>query len=121
MSRRHRKQGKQDCGCSRRSFLHGAGLTLAGFGVTSLFPGAWIRYAMAGGPASNKRLLFIFCRGGNDGINAVIPIGDSAYSTTNRPSLYIAPSTPAPNTPINLGNNFAYLHPKLGDMMPVFN
>ena len=109
------------CDCSRRSFLQGSGLTLAGFGITSLFPGAWIRYATGTPATSSKRLIFIFLRGGNDGINAVLPIGDSAYSATNRPTLYIAPSTPAPNTPINLGNNFAYLHPRLGDLMPVFN
>src|SRR5437867_2760999 len=109
------------CDCSRRSFLQGCGLTLAGFGITSLFPGAWIRYATGTPATSSKRLIFIFMRGGNDGINAVIPIGDSAYSATNRPTLYIPPSTPAPNTPISLGNNFAYLHPRLGDLMPVFN
>src|SRR5438094_660255 len=106
---------KKECDCGRRSFLQGCGLTLAAFGLHSLFPGAWIRYAMAGGASSNKRLLFIFCRGGNDGINAVIPIGDSAYSAANRPSLYIPPASA-----IDLGNGFAYLHPKLADLMPVF-
>lgn len=105
---------KQDCGCSRRSFLHGAGLTLAGFGVSSLFPGAWIRYAMAGGPFNNKRLLFIFLRGGNDGINAVIPAGDPDYSTINRPTLYI------PNASSIDLNGFARLHPALADLAPIY-
>src|SRR6267143_1798655 len=81
------------CDCSRRSFLRGAGLTLAGFGLSSLFPGAWIRHALAAGPFSNKRLIFIFLRGGNDGINTVIPDGDPQYSTVNRPTLYIPPAS----------------------------
>src|SRR5437867_2952418 len=105
---------KKDCDCSRRSFLHGAGLTLAGFGISSLFPGAWIRHAMASGPYSGKRLLFIFMRGGNDGINTVIPAGDPDYNTTNRPTLYI----PNANS-IDL-NGFARLHPALADMAPIY-
>ena len=107
--------GKAACDCSRRGFLRGAGLTLAGFGLSSLFPGSLIRYAMAAGPFDNKRLLFIFCRGGNDGLNTVIPAGDPDYSTLNRPTLYI------PNTSsINL-NGFARLHPAMADLMDAYN
>ena len=103
------------CGCSRRSFLHGAGMTLAGFGLHSLLPGAFVRHAMAAGPFSNKRLLFIFMRGGNDGINTVIPAGDPDYNMINRPTLYI------PNaSSLDLGNGFARLHPALAQMLPVF-
>jgi uncharacterized protein (DUF1501 family) len=109
------KRDTTECGCSRRSFLRGAGLTLAGFGVTSLFPGAWIRHAMGAGPFNGRRLLFIFLRGGNDGINAVIPAGDPDYSTLNRPTLYIPPSSS-----IDL-NGFARLHPALSDLMEDFN
>jgi len=104
------------CDCSRRSFLRGAGLTLAGFGIHSLFPGAFIQQALAAGPFSNKRVLFIFLRGGNDGINTVIPGGDPDYNATNRPTLYI------PNaSSIDLGNGFARLHPAMSAMMPLFN
>jgi uncharacterized protein (DUF1501 family) len=105
----------EDCDCARRSFLKGAGLTLAGFSIGSLFPGPWIRHAMAAGPFSNRRLIFIFLRGGNDGLNAVIPGGDPDYSALNRPTLYVPPASS-----INL-NGFARLHPALGDMMEVYN
>jgi len=101
--------------CSRRSFLHGCGMTLAGFGVSSLFPGAFVRHAMAS-PLTDRRLLFIFLRGGNDGINAVIPHGDADYNVTNRPNLYIPPASA-----IDLGNGFASLHPSLAAMMEPFN
>jgi len=105
----------KDCGCTRRSFLRGAGLTLAGFGVTSLLPGAWIRHAIAATPFSGKRLIFIFLRGGNDGLNAVIPAGDPDYNTTNRPTLFI------PNTSSIALNGFARLHPGLSDLMELYS
>jgi uncharacterized protein (DUF1501 family) len=100
---------------TRRSFLHGCGLTLAGFGVSSLFPGAFIRHAMAA-TVPDRKLLFIFLRGGNDGINAVIPHGDPDYNTVNRPTLYIPPASA-----IDLGNGFASLHPSLAPMLEPFH
>ncbi len=110
-------QHKSTCSCSRRHFLRGSGLTLAGFGAASLFPTPLIQSAMAGNlENSNKRMLFFFLRGGNDGINTVIPHGDPDYNTTNRPNLYI------PNTSsIDLGNSFAHLHPAMADVMPMFD
>lgn len=105
------------CDCNRRSFLRGAGMTLAGIGVSSLLPGPFLRQAMAAtaGPFSSKKLLFIFLRGGNDGLNTVIPAGDPDYSQVNRPTLYI------PNAlSLDLGNGFARLHPSLAALMPVF-
>ena len=106
-----------DCDCDRRSFLRGAGLTLAGFGVTSLLPGPFLRQAMAAtaGPFSNRRLIFIFLRGGNDGLNTVIPAGDPDYNTVNRPTLFI------PNAAsLDLGNGFARLHPSMSALMPLY-
>ena len=105
----------KDCDCSRRSFLKGAGLTLSGFSIASLFPGPWIRFAMGAGPFNNRRLLFIFLRGGNDGLNTVIPAGDVDYNTLNRPTLYIPPTAS-----LDL-NGFARLHPALADLMEIYN
>ena len=107
-------QHSSACSCSRRTFLRGSGLTLAGFGLTSLFPVPLIRQAMAG-TANDRRLLFIFLRGGNDAVNAVIPYGDSDYNLTNRPTLFIPQASS-----IDL-NGFAALHPALGDLMEPFN
>ena len=70
----------QRCDCRRRSFLKGSGVTLAGFSLMSLLPGPLLRHALAAPAAGNgKRMLFIFLRGGNDGLNAVIPHGDPDY------------------------------------------
>ncbi len=103
------------CNCARRSFLKGCGLTLTGVGLSSLFPTPFIQHALAGLPGSDRRLLFLFLRGGNDGLNTVIPHGDAQYNVFYRPTLYIAPGAA-----IDL-NGFASLHPALQDMLPVYN
>jgi len=103
------------CSCSRRSFLRGCGLTLTGVGLASLLPTPLIRHAIAGTTANDRRLLFIFLRGGNDGINAVIPHGDPDYSAINRPTLYVPPGDA-----IDL-NGFASLHPALADMSALYS
>lgn len=100
----------------RRSFLRGAGLTLTGLGLSSLFPSPLMRHAIAGpSDAGGKRLFFIFLRGGNDGINTLIPHGDPDYNTTTRPTLYVAPTDA-----IDL-NGFASLNPGLADLQQMWN
>ncbi len=113
--KRQKNRTPAACSCTRRSFLRGGGLALAGFGVSSLFPEAFMRHALAMPGGSDARLLFIFLRGGNDGLNAVIPHGDPDYNVTNRGALHIPASSA-----IDL-NGFASLHPGLGDVMDVFN
>jgi hypothetical protein len=90
-------------------------LTLTGFGIASLLPTPLIRQVLAGSLTDDRRLLFVFLHGGSDGINALIPHGDVAYNTTNRPTLQI----PAADA-IDL-NGFASLHPSLGDMVDAFD
>ena len=84
-------------------------------------------------PLRNKKVLFIFLRGGNDGLNTIIPWGDDAYNKTTRPTLYVNPPDPLtsavgrmPTNPdlsrvVDLGNGFAGVHPGLADLAPVFN
>src|SRR5438128_4706339 len=89
-----------------------------------------------------RKLLFVFLRGANDSLNSVIPILDSAYNATNRPTLMIprdtatdysmsgpcdfpsgaaADPTFAYKKAIRLGNGFAALHPSLKFLAPVYN
>src|SRR5688572_16613552 len=92
---------------------------------------------------NGKKMLFIFLRGANDGLNSVIPLLDSAYNTTNRESILIPPdpgtnySTNGPcdfpvgatpnaatfsyPTAIRLGNGFAGLHPSLKFLAQLYN
>lgn len=109
-------QHESTCSCSRRSFLQGCGVTLAGFGIASLFPTPFIQQALAATDAtSDKRLLFIFLRGGNDGLNTIIPHGDPDYSAAHRPTLYV------PYAAQYDLNGFASLHPALASLRGPFN
>jgi len=140
---------------TRRSFLSRTSALGLGTALATLTDIPFVmQRALADGnigkPGPNgrvKKLLFLFLRGANDGLNALIPYGDSAYSTVNRPTLYIPPdpgaawqsSGPAyfptsgantgtfvrpdgtPLTGLSLGNGFAGLHPALKFLTPVYN
>ena len=100
----------------RRDFIKTGGLAGGALGLNMLGSLGLPRNLLADGHSGNKKMLFIFQRGGNDGINAVIPRGDNQYNTTNRPTLFLRE-----NQALDLGNGFAQLHPGLEPMMEVFN
>jgi len=127
---------------TRRSFLSAssrATVLAALASLTSIPP--FLRRALAEGAVgmNNKKVIFMFLRGGNDGINNVVPINDPAYATA-RPSIGLT-KDPDPNVlplydgsggqalavgagyafGIPLGNGFAALHPALYNLVPVFN
>ena len=127
---------------TRRSFLSNSGRAAVGLGLASLMNiPPFLKRALAEGSIgiNNKKLIFIFLRGGNDGVNNVIPVLDPSYRGTadaNRKFLampmdpvvdYSAASGQADTVPINypyavrLGNGFATLNPALRDMSPIFN
>ena len=105
-----------DMSCTRREFLRVGGLTTLGAGLGFLSPKIFQSRLLANGPGRDTKMIFIFQRGGNDGVNTVIPYGDPEYNTVNRPSLYIPQSRA-----IDLGNGFARLHPSLAPMMEIFD
>ena len=98
---------------SRRQFLRRGALL---GGALGFHPYLLNHSLNAAEPGDNKKLIFIFQRGGNDGINTVIPRGDNEYSTSNRPSLYI-PEGGA----LDLGNGFAQLNSAMAPMMSLYN
>src|ERR1051325_4433487 len=123
---------------TRRAFLK-AGVkatALAGLASLTHIP-PFLRQALAEGQIgiSGKKVLFIFLRGGNDGVNNIIPIQDPSYAA-NRAVLgipkdpgtdYSVATGAADMVPANyqyairLGNGFAALHPAMSDMAPLFN
>ncbi len=100
----------------RRDFLKSGGLAGGALGLNMLGSLGLPQNLLADDHSGNKKMLFIFQRGGNDGINTVIPRGDNEYNTTNRPTLFLRE-----NQAIDLGNGFAQLHPGLEPMMEIFN
>lgn len=103
---------------TRREFLRAGSLTALGAGLSFVKPGIFEAKALAGRAADpgDTKLIFIFQRGGNDGVNTVIPYGDSQYNVGNRPTLFI-PRASA----IDLSNDFAGLHPRMAPMMEIYN
>ena len=135
---------------SRRSFLG----TTAGMAATAALGcltdvPLFVQKALADGTIGRpgpdgrvKKLLFIFLRGANDGLNNVVPHGDDAYGPGIRDNIHI-PVDPAQTWnargpalfptagatggtydypfSIPLGNGFAGLHPSLKFLAPVYN
>lgn len=127
---------------TRRSFLSAAGRASIGLGLASLMSvPPFLKRALAEGSIgiNNKKLIFIFLRGGNDGVNNVIPILDPSYRGTgdaNRKFLaiptepgvdYAATTGVADSVPlehpyaVRLGNGFAALNPALRQLAPIYN
>jgi len=138
---------------NRRSFLArsskiGLGVALSTLADVPLI----VKRALAEGNIglNGKKLLFIFLRGANDGLNSVVPILDPAYASSRPiigippdpgqdyaaaggcfdPTLFQDPSGAArdPNAAtysysnaVGLGNGFAALHPSLKFLAPVYN
>jgi uncharacterized protein (DUF1501 family) len=99
----------------RRDLLKAGGMTALGFGLNLIAPSASLRRLLAE-TADDTKLVFIFQRGGNDAVNTVIPYGDPEYNNGNRPTLFIPRATA-----LDLGNDFAGLHPRMAPMMDIFN
>ena len=131
---------------SRRSFLDRSFKIGMGVALSALVDIPFVmKQALADGNIglNGKKFLFIFLRGANDALNSVIPVGDPAYNSTNRPNIHIpsdpgtdysvkgpcdSPISSAPADPtfgyanaIRLGNGFAALHPSLKFLTPVYN
>ncbi len=134
---------------SRRAFLSTASKAGMAAALASLVDIPLVmKRALAEGTIglNGKKLLFIWLRGANDGLNSVIPILDPSYATS-RPSgganigIPADPGTTYSNTgacdfPVNssptaatysylnairTGNGFAALHPALKFLAPIYN
>ena len=82
----------------------------------SLAPLALTRRARAAGSGAGPKLLTIFLRGGNDGLNTLIPLHDPQYFAPGvRPTLRI----PAQQA-LDLGAGGAAFHPALSRAIEVF-
>lgn len=75
--------------------------------------------------SSGKTLIIVFQRGGCDGLNTVVPYGDSNYYAL-RPQLAIAPPNPGnpiaalPLSGFGAPSGFFGLHPSLAPLLPIW-
>jgi uncharacterized protein (DUF1501 family) len=97
---------------TRRGFFRGAG-ALAALGVAS----PRLAFAAGGGGPSRGVLVVIFQRGGMDGLNVVVPYGDTDYYRL-RPSIGVA-RPGAANGALDLDGFFG-LHPAMASLLPLY-
>src|SRR6266478_3435719 len=97
---------------TRRAFVKGSSLAMFGIGAAP----SWLARAASTSTGRKKVLVTIFQRGAADGLNVVVPFGDSRYYDL-RPTLAIPkPSSgDAANSAIDL-NGFFGLHPSLAPL-----
>ena len=114
---------------SRRYFLKQGGIALASIGLLPTAPSFLQRLALAqegltkGAPGGRRKtLITIFQRGAVDGLNMVVPYGESAYYNL-RPTLAIAKpagQSGAAESAIDLDGFFG-LHPALAPFKPLWD
>ncbi|MBP8239486.1 MAG: hypothetical protein KAX50_05980, partial [Saprospiraceae bacterium] len=103
---------------SRRSFLRSIGITggvslMAGSMPLMALKGTFLEMALANSN-SDRILVLIRLKGGNDGLNTIIPVSDYGTYQALRPQLRV-PS----NQIISLGSSFG-MHPQMADLQPLW-
>src|SRR5205814_7917585 len=102
---------------SRRVFLKDGAFAFVALGFA---PSFLARTAYAQGPSTRgKRLIAIFQRGAVDGLNMVVPFGESEYYRA-RPSLAIARPGSGEEAAIDLDGFFG-LNPRLKPLQPLWD
>jgi uncharacterized protein (DUF1501 family) len=103
-------------GFDRRLFLKSSGLALVAGGF---LPNVFVRMAAASTPSSPRRaLVVIFQRGAVDGLNLLVPYGESAYYAA-RPTIAVPRPGSADRAALDLDGFFG-LHPSLSPLLPFF-
>ena len=101
---------------TRRFFLKSSGLALVAGGF---LPNVFVRMAAASTPSSSRRaLVVIFQRGAVDGLNVLVPYGESAYYSA-RPTIAVPRPGSADRAALDLDGFFG-LHPSLSPLLPFF-
>jgi uncharacterized protein (DUF1501 family) len=101
----------------RRIFLKSSGLALVSYGVLPRF---LVRAAYAEGEAARRKkaLVVVFQRGACDGLNTVIPFGDSQYRAL-RPTIAVPAPKGDGKSALALDDQFG-LHPALAPLLPLW-
>ncbi len=100
---------------SRRFFLKGSALAMAGAGGAP----AWLVRAAARTCLRGKVLVVVFQRGAADGLNIVVPYGDSRYYSL-RPTIHVPRPGYGDDAALDLDGFFG-LHPSLAPLKPLYD
>ncbi|HEX7420427.1 MAG TPA: DUF1501 domain-containing protein [Thermoanaerobaculia bacterium] len=100
---------------NRRIFLKHSGLALVAGG---LIPSVFVRMAQAGTTKGKKVLVAIFQRGAVDGLNVVVPYGESDYYSA-RPTIAVPRPGSGDQAALDLDGFFG-LHPAMVSLLPYF-
>jgi len=106
---------------NRRYFIKSGSIALASFGVMTTAP-SFLKRALAESLEKNgkrKTLIAIFQRGAVDGLNVVVPFGESAYYDM-RPNIAIPKPNGGAEAAINLDGYFG-LHPAIAAFKPLWD
>jgi uncharacterized protein (DUF1501 family) len=106
---------------NRRFFLKAGGVALASIGATLAAPSFLQQAVLAQGRSSSKRkiIVTIFQRGAVDGLNMVVPYGESNYYELRR-TIAIPKPNGGNEAALNL-NGFFGLHPGLAAFQQLWN
>ncbi len=100
----------------RRQFLKASAAGFGALGLGAVSP--FLRQARAGGIAPGKKLLFIFLRGGIDGVGTVLPYGDAGIPGTAPTYLEARPRLGVQPGDAHDLNGFCSLHPSMQGNAP---
>src|ERR1043166_7961927 len=106
---------------NRRYFIKSGSIALASFGVMTATP-SFLKRALAatvGNTGKRKTLIALFQRGAVDGLNVVVPFGESAYYDM-RPNIAIPKPNGGAEAALNLDGFFG-LHPSLSAFKPLWD
>jgi len=106
---------------NRRFFIKSGSIALASFGVMTTAP-SFLKRALAESLEKNgkrKTLIAIFQRGAVDGLNVVVPFGESAYYDM-RPNIAVPKPNGGAEAAINLDGYFG-LHPALASFKSLWD
>ncbi len=105
---------------SRRSFLQnlgltgGAGIFMGGYSLSAMHNAALLP-ALGNGGVDDRILVLIRLKGGNDGLNTIIPLFDYGTYASNRPTIAVPQ-----NNITNLSNAFGIPN-TMQSLMPLWN